>query len=475
MGLSALINTASSGLNAYQVASNVTAENIANVNTPGYSRQTAVLENATPVMQNGFSLGTGVNVVAVSRFYDGLMQQQLVNAGTTQSYDTQKSTVLQQIEPTFNEVANDGLGAAITNFIGSWQDLTVNPGGISERQVIVTNAQILADNFHMVSKSLNDATTSQNDSLVPLTDSINNTLTNISQLNQQIFNINSVGANANEIKDQRDKLVTDLSQKMGIKFTDNADGTTDVYISHGVTNTYLVKGSRAGSLTVAADPTSGNYAVTAHDVTTGATTAIDNNVYTAQDGGQLWATLQLRDTVIPGYMSQVDVLAKSVIDAVNAQQSAGYSPTGGTLQNFFTPTANVSGSAAGFSIAAGLTTDTIAASGNAALPGDSSNALKMVQLASAHTVPSGAPTATFNSYFGSLVSKIGLDVQSSTTVVTQDAAFTKQLTTLRDSNSGVSLDEELTNLMMYQRSYQASSKVLTTATDMMDMVLGLIK
>lgn len=475
MGLNALLNTASSGLNAYQVATNVTAENIANVNTPGYSRQTAVLENATPVMQNGFSLGSGVNVVAVTRVYDGLMQQQLVNAGTTQSYDTQKSTVLQQIEPTFNEVANDGLGAAITNFIGAWQDLTLNPGGTSERQVIMTNAQILTDTFHSVSKSLTDASAIQNDSLVPLTDSINNTLTNIAQLNQQIKNINSVGANANEIKDQRDQLVTDLSQKMGIKFTDNADGTTDVYISHGSSNTYLVKGARAGSLSVAADPTTGNYAVTAHDVTTGATAAIDSNVYTGQDGGQLWATLQLRDTIIPGYLNQVDVLAKSVTDAVNTVQAAGFSPTGGTGQKFFTPAATVSGSAAGFSIAAGMTTDTIAASGNAALPGDSSNALAMVQLASSHTVPSGAPTATFSSYFSSLVSKIGLDVQSSTTLVSQDAAFTKQLTTLRDSNSGVSLDEELTKLMQYQRSYQASSKVLTTATDMMDIVLGMIK
>ena len=119
MGLSAAIEAARTGLNVYQVATEVTSENIANVNTPGYSRQRVLLENAPPTTQNGFSLGTGVRVSTVERFYDGLLQQQLVSADTVQSYDTQKSTVLQQIEPYFNEVANDGLGAAITKYFNS--------------------------------------------------------------------------------------------------------------------------------------------------------------------------------------------------------------------------------------------------------------------------------------------------------------------------------------------------------------------
>ncbi len=474
MGLSAVITAASSGLNAYQIATDVTAENIANVNTAGYSRQTVQLENAPPTTHDGYPLGSGVQVASITRYYDSLMQQQLVNAGTSQGYDTQKSTVLQQVEPTFNEVANDGLGAAISNFFGAWQDVTLNPGGTSERQVVMTRAQILTDNFHSVSKSLTDAAATQNSSLVPLTDSINSTLTNIAQLNQQIKGAATVSGSANEIKDQRDQLVSDLSQKLGFKYTENSDGTTDIYLAKGNTNYYLVKGADAGSLSVASAPPSGNYTVTAHDAY-GSTTTIDNSVYSGQDGGQLWATLQMRDTIIPGYLSQVDTLAKSVTDAVNTQHAAGFTPTGATGQDFFTASATVDGSAARFSIAAGLTTATIAASGSAGTPGDNSNALAMVQLTSSLTVPSGSATSTFSSFYSNLVSQVGLDVQASKTVVTQDAAFTKQLTTLRDSNSGVSLDQELSNLMKYQRSYQASAKVLTTATDMMDMALSLIR
>ena len=116
------------------------------------------------------------------RIYDGLLQQQLVTAQSTQGNDTTKSNVLQQIESTFNEVANDGLGAAISNFFGSWQDLTLNPAGSTERQTVLSQAQILVDNFHSVSTTLNNAITTQDLSLVPLTADISQKLKNIAQL-----------------------------------------------------------------------------------------------------------------------------------------------------------------------------------------------------------------------------------------------------------------------------------------------------
>lgn len=105
--------------------------------------------------------------------------------------------------------------------------------------------------------------------------------------------------------------------------------------------------------------------------------------------------------------------------------------------------------------------------------GDNSNALALAQL-QGKKVMSGN-TATFGSYFNGLVSTVGLDVQSAKNTEAQDIAFTKQLTTLRESNSGVSLDEELTNMIKYQRSYQASAKLITTATEMMDTVIAMIR
>lgn len=465
MGISTTLQIGANGLNIYRVASEVTSENIANVNTPGYSRQRVLFESTSISSSTGFPLVSGAQIASVERYYDSLLQQQLVNAQTTQGYDTTKSTVLQQIEPSFNEVANDGIGAAVSNFFSAWQDMTLNPAGSSERQVVLTRAQILTDNFNSASKTLNDSATIQNASLVPMTDSINSTLKNIAQLNGQIQTTTLLKGNANEMLDQRDQLIRDLSQKIGITTTENSNGTTDVNYADG--GAALVSGSKAGAFSL--DQTNPNSFVVQLTPPGGALATVTPVT------GQLGATMALRDTIIPGYLNQIDTLAKSIVDSVNNLHSTGFSPTGGTGQNFFTPSGAVAGSAAGFSIAAGLTVDTIAASGNALLSGDNSNALAIAKLTNANTVPSGSPTATFSSYYSSFVSKIGLDVQSSKTTVTQDEAFTKQLQTLRDSNSGVSLDEELTNLLKYQRSYQASAKLITTATDMMDTVLGMIR
>lgn len=462
MGLSGAMEIGKNGLNIYRVATEVTSENIANVNTPGYSRQRVILENAPPTTANGFPLGTGVKIAAVERYYDGLLQQQLVNAQTTQGYDTTKSTVLQQIEPTFNEVAQDGLGAAISNFFGAWQDLTLNPAGSAERQVVLSRAQILTDNFHSVSKALNDTISIQNDSLVPLTNDINATLNNIAQLNGQIRTTELVSGNANEMRDQRDQLVRDLSQQIGITYKENSDGTTD--ITYADSGAALVTGSTAGSFSLTTNAGTGLYDV---NVTPpGGTAAL-----VTPTTGQLGAILSLRDTIIPGYLSQVDTLATAIASQVNTQHKLGFDATGTAGIDFFDPAAT---NAATFDINPLLTsTNQIAASGNALLIGDNSNALKLAQLQNQKLMTGN--TTTFNSYFDSLVSQVGLDVLSSKNTEAQDIAFTKQLTTLRESNSGVSLDEELTNLVKYQRSYQASAKLITTATEMMDTIIGLIR
>lgn len=475
MSLSTALEIGKNGLNVYQGAIEVTSQNVSNVNTPGYSRQRVVLETSLPTTGTGLPLGAGVRIASVQRYYDSLVQQQLVNAQTTQGYDTTKSNVLQQIEPSFNEISNDGIAAAMSNFFGSWQDMSLNPTGASERQMVLTRGQALMDNFHSVSTTINNTISTQNDTLVPLTDSINASLKSIALVNSQIRSTSLVDGNVNELKDQRDQLISDLSQKMGVKFSENADGMTDVYVNQGGNKFYLVQGVQYGSINLSPTPPStSTYAVTAQDVN-GATSAVDNTMYSAPDGGQLWATMQLRDTIIPGYLDKVDTLANAFVTTINAQHSAGFSPTGGSGQDFFTAPGAVAGSAANISFAAGLTTSTLAASGNG-IAGDTANALKMAGLGGILTIPTGAtPTATFSSYYSSLVSTVGLDVQSSKNTVAQDEAFTKQMSTLRESTSGVSLDEELTNLIKYQRSYQASAKLITTVSDMMDMVIGMVR
>ncbi len=458
MGLSSALEIGKRGLIIYQVATEVTSENIANVNTEGYSRQRVVLETSPPTTHNGFPLGTGVKIATVERYYDSLLQQQLVTANSAGGYDTLCSQVLQQIEPSFNELTNDGIGAAITDFFQAWEDLSTNASGTTERQVLLSQAEILTENFNSVSTTLTDTIKAQDTSLTALTADINNKLTNIASLNAQIRQTELVSGNANEMRDQRDLLVKQLSEQMGIKFTENTDGTTDIYVQDSTTATsyYLVRGDQTGSLSLSGAYPPGQ-TVTITDVGS-ATKVVDSSLYTAQDGGTLWATLQLRDEIIPGYISQLDTLATSIITKVNDQHDDGFDLSGTPGTAFFSGT-----SAATMAVSITDPDRIAAASTIASAPGGNGNALAIAAL-----------QPGFNTSYNALVSQIGLDVSQAKTVVSQDEAFLKQLNTLRDSKSGVSLDEELTNLVMYQRSYQASAKLITTAKEMMDTVIAMI-
>lgn len=466
MGLGAAMEIGKAGLKVYQIATEVISENIANVNTPGYSRQRIVLETAPPTTHNGFPLGTGVKVATVERYYDALLQKQLVNAGTTLGYDSTKAEVLQQLEPVFNEIAQDGLGTAISKFFGSWQDLTVNPTGAAERQGVISRGQILVDQFHYVARTLNDAITAQNEAVVPLTDDINRIVKEISILNGQINNTQMVYGNANEMKDQRDYLIRQLGEQMGVKYTENANGTTDVYVSRGGTDYYLVQGTQYGNLSLSAPP--GNYTVTVNAVG-GSTAVVDSTMYTAPNGGKLWSTLEMRDTYIPSYRTQVDALASAVVTNLNTLHTAGFTPSGAAGVNFFNP-AGVTAATIALNVTQGTQ---IAASNSATAPGNNSNAVSIAQLMGSNTMSGG--TATFSNYYNGLMAQVGLDVKSAQTLVTQDQAYLKQLNTLRDSSSGVSLDEELANLITYQRSYQASARLITTAGDMLDTVINMVR
>ena len=488
MSLNSVLEIGKTGLGVYQTATEVTGENIANVNTPGYSRQRVLLETTPTTTTNGFPLGTGVRIASVERLYDGLLQQQLVAAQSTQGNDTTRANVLQQIEPTFNEVANDGLGAAITNFFGSWQDLTLNPAGSTERQTVLSRAQILVDNFHSVSTTLNSAITTQDNALAPLTTDISDKLKNIAQLNGQIKLTQLVSGNANELKDQRDQLLRDLSTKVGITCAppNPDDGTVNVTLTGG--GQALVTGDKYATMYTdkvvgAAAPLNDIY-LTAVGNPPPAPAAVAGAEITATVGGpknslgELGATLALRDTIIPGYLGKVDELANQIVTQVNTVHIGGFDLNGNPGIKFFdfNPALGAPPAKAASNIFVNVaTTDQVAAAGSAATaPGDNSNALTLAKLQNKSIAFTGG-SATISSYYDGLVSKVGLDVQSAKNTVSQDNAFTQQLSTLRESNSGVSLDEELTNLVKYQRSYQASAKLINTATEMMDTVIGLIR
>ncbi|HKZ16784.1 MAG TPA: flagellar basal body protein, partial [Geobacteraceae bacterium] len=156
MSVTSVFNMATTGINMARVAIEVTSENIANVNTQGYSRQRVNFETGPVINFGSYSIGTGVQLAGVQRFHDELLQLQIVKGNSEYGESTTKQTALEQIEPLFNEITSDGLGQTIEDFFNSWQDLSVNPQGAAERQAVLTRSQILVDGFHRTNSSLQD-------------------------------------------------------------------------------------------------------------------------------------------------------------------------------------------------------------------------------------------------------------------------------------------------------------------------------
>jgi flagellar hook-associated protein 1 FlgK len=475
MGINSILNIATTGITMSRVAIEVTSENIANVNTDGYSRQTVAFKSGPTNNANGFPLGTGVQLAAVQRNHDELLQLQLVKGNSAYGESSVKEKALNQIEPFFNELTTEGLGQGVEDFFDSWQDLSTNPSGTAERQTVLSRSQILVDTFHRTNTNLSDSLNSADSSLDGIAQSITDAAKSIASLNEQILQTERLGGNANELRDQRDYLTQEMATKVGVSYSEQSDGTLTISLPGGET---LVEGNTYGTVTTR-DNASG-----LNDIIFTSSGGVETDVTSTIGGadnslGEIGGTLQVRDEIVPGYLARLDEMANQLVSAVNTVHSAGYG-LDGTQNNFFDPAGTT---AASISISSTLTIDKIAAATQdptsaASGPGDNRNALALAQLKDASltfTVDGTSTTSTVASYYNAFVSSIGIDTQNAGNATLQNNSFLKQLNALRESNSGVSLDEELTNLIKYQRAFEASARMITTASEMLDTLLGMIR
>ena len=317
-----LLSTGISGLNAAQLALDTVGNNIANVSTPGYSRQSTVQADRVGTFAGGYTIGNGVDVVSVQRAYS----QYLTTALWSSTSALQGATTSNDLASTLNGLLSGSgdLQSALDDFYGAFGTLAGDPGDSSSRQALLGSASSLAATFNTLGQQLAQQQSQVDTQVAQTVDSINTTTASIAKLNQQIMQASANGNAPNALLDQRDSLVDTLSGYLGITASFNSDGSLSIYSSSGQS---LVSGANAFALS-----SGGNR----YDAgTTDVFDASGNDISNRISGGSLGALLNYRSQVLTPAQNQLGLAALGLASSVNTQQAQGLGLDGKPGQPLF--------------------------------------------------------------------------------------------------------------------------------------------
>ena len=480
IGLNGSLLLGSQSLNTQQQAIQTIGNNLSNVNTAGYARERANLVDTSLSVVGVGEQGTGSAVSSVeslrSSLLDGLVQQSLGDQGSADSAASLTATVQDALGEDFSSVANTSSTAgststgaiqdALNNFFSSLQSLAANPSDSTTRQEVVQGGSTVANAISSAYQRVQQAQSQIATDASSITDQVNQLSKTVASLNQQIIEVQaSTGQSPNDLVDTRTADVEQLSQLVNITTTAQANGSVNIALAD-TPSVLLVSGVNGGGAG-STQSLSVNYnanSPTPLTVSASAAGTLGNGV---PSSGSLGAHLEVANTVIggpaasggTGLLSSLDGVANQLRTQMNAQNEAGYDLNGNAGTALFTGTGAAS---LAFSAAvAGAPSLIAAGNGTGPLNGSNAQALAAIQN-SAAIIPA----------FQKLVSNLGSTVSAAaSTQATQDQV-TQGLQTQRDSVSGVSIDEEMTNLISFQQAYSASARFLTTISGLYDTLIN---
>jgi flagellar hook-associated protein 1 len=329
--MSGLLSVATGAMTANQAVLQTTGNNIANVNTPGYSRQTAVLQTVQGQFTGGGYIGKGVSLTTIERNYSEFLTRQSALASATSSGDTARSDKLTQLEGIFPG-GTDGLGAAISNLLNSFSDVASAPTDLTARTVTLTQIDETASRMRATAKSLDDLQSATSQEISQKVDAINTLAKNIAAVNDQIAKAHGNGQSPNDLLDQRDQLVRDLNQYIQTSSIAASDGTVGIFVGGSQA---LVLGTTAASLAVTSDDFNDPLKSKISLNQNGQTIALDEN---ALGGGSVPSLLRFQNTDLVEGRNLLGRLTLAVSTSMNDQQKLGLDLDGNVGGNLFTAT-----------------------------------------------------------------------------------------------------------------------------------------
>lgn len=474
-GLLSALNAGRTSLEVNQKSIEVIGNNIANVNTDGYSRQTTYLETYPVTNFGDFFIGQGVKVSDVQRDHDVFIEQQIQEKAVEYGYQDALTRPLSELEAIF-EISEDNLSTDIDNFFDSLQELSTDPSDLVLRNNVILQGEVLATSFNNMINALDSVQENINDSLISEVDTLNSMLGEVADLNDRIYTIEVHGQTANSARDERDNLAKELAQMIGATSYEDSNGMLSMQLPGGLP---LVQGNMAMSITA---DTSGSEMILELQAG-GISRELGGNTL----GGEFLGMVEMRDSFIPELKGDLDKLAYELSSQVNIQHQAGGGLDGSTDNLFFNEPPNYVASPPGpaptaaeyegaaramtvvLSEPAKVAAGAVDADGDVAT-GDNTNALALANLIDDYLIDG---TDSFNTMYGKMVSNVG--VASNQNLLSLEGAEDAmvQLENFRDGLVGVSLDEEMISLIQYQRGFESSAKFLSTVDELMSTVINM--
>jgi flagellar hook-associated protein 1 FlgK len=451
------INTATRAMRSFQRALETAGHNLANVNTPGFSRQVVDLASADPASLYSVgrqALGAGVTISSINRIRDLFLEARMQGASSDLSKFTSQSATLKQIEHIFGEPSDSGIANALNRMFDAWSGLASNPNGSGARIEVRNAGELLTHRVRSAFSQLTELKAQLEGQVTAQISRISEIGTELAKLNAQIrFDVVS-GGTPSDLLDQRDRLIGELSEFTPVRTATFSDGTMAVYLSQFT----LVQGET--SHVYPSQFNAGTYSIT------------DGvNTYDVRSGSLFGLMHGLN--AIQSQQAQLDLLSNTLKTQFNSLHMTGVNLNGTTGIRFFHDASPQTGA-----IDFRLSNDVLAdikniASGTSGDAGDGGLALSLSNLRSAALGALG--TKTFQSYYGDAVAALAQEAARATNNRETQAGIVQQIEAQRSAISGVSIDEEMASMLRFQRSYQAAARVLSVLDQVTEDLVNIIR
>ncbi|MGB9812191.1 MAG: flagellar hook-associated protein FlgK [Thermovenabulum sp.] len=454
------IEIAKKALFASQKAQENVAHNVANANTPGFSRQRVVLESTYTKPFSGLytgtgevQVGTGVRIGDITRIRDSFTDMQYRDENSSLGQWSVQTDILKQVEAIFSEPSDIGISSVLTKFWQSLEELSKNPEAIEIRETVKERAVTLADTINHTARQLNEILGDINFRISVKVDEVNTLARQIAALNGEIRHMELTGTTAADLRDKRDLLLDQLSKIVDIETYEDQNGLFSVNVGGAI----LVKGTEFNTLTFDEK----DLKVKWQDF---------NNINLNSKKGELTGLLELRDKKVKNYLYALQTFTEKFAEKFNEIHKSGYDLYGNPGEKFFVYNLLDSGDL--LFVNSNIISDVkkiAAAETSTGIPGDNRNALKLADLRYQYI---DALKGTIDDYYGALISRIGIDSQEAARMTESQEYMVSQLDERRKEISSVSIDEEMAKMIMYQHTYNAAARMITAMDEMIETIVS---